>query len=59
VQPGASLSEVARRYGIAARVLFRWKQELKPPAAPLFATVQIADATAPSCAALSDEERAP
>jgi transposase-like protein len=23
VQPGASLSEVARRYGIAARVLFR------------------------------------
>jgi transposase-like protein len=28
VQPGASLSEVARRYGIAARVLFRWKQEL-------------------------------
>ena len=26
--PGASLSEVARRYGIAARVLFRWKQEL-------------------------------
>src|SRR6516162_10231555 len=29
---GASLSEVARRYGIAARVLFRWKQELKPSA---------------------------
>jgi len=28
-QPGASLSEVARRYGIAARVLFRWKQELR------------------------------
>ena len=28
LQPGASLSEVARRYGIAARVLFRWKQEL-------------------------------
>ncbi|MDB5608558.1 MAG: hypothetical protein JWP25_5458 [Bradyrhizobium sp.] len=28
VQPGASLSEVARRYGIAARVLFGWKQEL-------------------------------
>jgi hypothetical protein len=28
VQPGASLSEVARSYGIAARVLFRWKQEL-------------------------------
>jgi transposase len=28
VQPGTSLSEVARHYGIAARVLFRWKQEL-------------------------------
>ena len=28
--PGASLSAVARRYGIAARVLFRWKQELAP-----------------------------
>ena len=27
VQPGAKLSEVARRYGIAARILFRWKQE--------------------------------
>ncbi|MGY8682388.1 transposase [Bradyrhizobium sp. UFLA05-153] len=25
---GASLSEVARHYGIAARLLFRWKQEL-------------------------------
>jgi transposase len=57
-QPGASLSEVARRYGIAARVLFRWKQELKPSAAPMFITVQIADASAPSDAALGDEERA-
>jgi hypothetical protein len=58
VQPGASLSEVARRYGIAARVLFRWKQELKPSAAPMFVTVQIADAGAPSDAALSQQERA-
>ena len=56
-QPGASLSEVARRYGIAARVLFRWKQELKPTAAPMFVTVEIADV--PSGAALADEERAP
>jgi hypothetical protein len=39
-QPGANLSAVARRYGIAARVLFRWKQELTPPA---FVTVQISD----------------
>ena|SRR6266850_1188654 len=39
----ASLSEVARRYGIAARVLFRWKQELTT-AAPVFVSVQITDA---------------
>ena len=58
VQPGASLSEVARRYGIAARVLFRWKQEFKPSAASMFVTVQIADASAPSGAAPSDEEHA-
>ena len=56
-QPGASLSEVARRYGIAARVLFRWRQELKPK--PMFVTVQIADASAPCDAALSEEERVP
>ena len=30
-RPGASTSEVARRYGIAPRVLFRWKQELTEP----------------------------
>ena len=58
-QPGASLSEVARRYGIAARVLFRWKQESKPSAVPTFVTVQIADASAPFDATLSQEERAP
>jgi hypothetical protein len=56
-QPDASLSEVARRYGIAARVLFRWKQELKP--APMFVTVQIADASAPCDVRLSDQERTP
>jgi hypothetical protein len=47
VQPGASLSEVARRYGIAARVLFRWKQELTQ-VAPLFVAVDITDATPPT-----------
>jgi len=26
-EPGASMSEVARRYGIARRVLCRWRQE--------------------------------
>ena len=48
-QPGANLSAVARSYGIAARMLFRWKQELAP--APVFVAVQITDAPA--------EERAP
>jgi transposase-like protein len=45
--PVASLSEVARGYGIAARVLFRWKQELTQ-AEPLFVAVEIADATRPT-----------
>ncbi len=30
--PGASVSDVARRHGIAVRQLFRWKQELAPAA---------------------------
>jgi hypothetical protein len=36
-QPDASLAEIARRYGIARRVLCRWKQEL---ATPVFVAVQ-------------------
>src|SRR5258708_5162657 len=35
LRPDARFSEVARRYGIAERVLFRWKQELTQ-AEPLF-----------------------
>jgi transposase len=46
-RPGASLSEVARSYGIAARVLFRWKLELTQ-AAPLFVAVEITDAILPT-----------
>jgi hypothetical protein len=42
IRPGATLSEVAGRYGIATRVLFRWKQELA--ATPVFVPVQITDA---------------
>jgi Transposase len=42
-RPGASLSEVARSYGITARVLFRWKLELAQ-AAPVFVAVEITDA---------------
>jgi hypothetical protein len=37
-QSDASLAEIARRNGIARRVLCRWKQEL---AAPVFVAVQI------------------
>lgn len=39
-RPGASLSAVARSYGIAARVVFRWKQDL---AVPCFVAVRITD----------------
>ena len=43
-QPDASVSEVARRYGIDRRVLCRWRQE-QAAAAPDFVTVEIVDAT--------------
>ena len=48
-QPGVSLSQVARRYGIHRRLLFRWREELRPKperasAPPVFAPVQIMDA---------------
>jgi transposase-like protein len=44
-QPGCSVSQTARRYGIAARVLFRWKEALKPkPPKPTFAPVEVMDA---------------
>src|SRR5712691_9951837 len=55
-QPDASLAKIARRYGIARRVLCRWKQELT--AAPAFVAVQITDGDAPSAAAPAAEERA-
>ncbi len=51
-QSGASVAEVARRYGIDRRVLCRWKQEL---AAPVFVAVQITDAGAPVGTAPSAE----
>ena len=58
MQPDVRFSEVARRYGIAERVLFRWKQEITPAAATLFATVEITDANAPSDPATNDREYA-
>jgi len=47
-QPMASLSRIARRYGIARRVLCRWKQELTATTLPTFVEIEIADATGPS-----------
>ena len=41
-EPGASLSEVARRYGIARRVICRWRQELALDK-PVFVEVEIID----------------
>jgi hypothetical protein len=41
-EPGASLSEVARRYGIARRVLFRWRKALAVDK-PTFVEVEITD----------------
>jgi transposase-like protein len=46
-QLGASVAQVARRYGLAPRVLFRWKEafKLEPErAVPVFAPVQVTDA---------------
>jgi transposase-like protein len=54
-RPGASAAEVARRYGLAQRVLRRWKQELASTALA-FVTVQVNDADAPPCATPSAEE---
>ena len=46
--PSASVSSVARRYGIAPRVLFRWKQELVPSEPePVFLPVTVSDEPEP------------
>jgi transposase-like protein len=44
-QPGCSVSQTARRYGIAVRVLFRWKEALKPE--PTFAPAHVMDDLTP------------
>jgi hypothetical protein len=54
-QPGASVAEVARRYGIDRRVLCRWKQEITPPT---FVAVQITEEAVPPGAAPTIEEHA-
>ncbi len=50
-QPGASISEVARRYGLARRVLCRWRQE--QAATSVFVDVEVVDAPG------TDQEVAP
>ena len=50
-QPGASVSRVARQYGITTSLLFRWRQALgaaPAPEATTFLPVQIANAGAPA-----------
>ncbi len=54
-KPDASVSEVARRYGIAKRVLFRWRQELAA-AGPAFVAVEISDAPLGACVVAQEEE---
>jgi transposase-like protein len=47
--PGASISAVARRYGIDKPLLFRWKRELAAPAPdPVFLPVTVSDAPEPA-----------
>jgi len=53
ILPDACFAEVARRYGIAERVLFRW-QEATQAAAPMFVAVELTDG--PLDATLGNEE---
>ena len=42
--PGASVSGIARRYGIDTPLLFRWKREFAPPPPePVFLPVTVSD----------------
>jgi hypothetical protein len=52
---GVSAAQVARRYGIAQRVLRRWRQELASTT-PAFVTVEVIDANASSCATSNAQE---
>ena len=42
--PGASVSGVAKKYGIGPRLLFQWKKDLMRDPAPVFAEVALGDA---------------
>lgn len=52
-QPDASVAQIARHYGIARRVLCRWKQELAPP---VFVAVQITADERPGTALRLEEQ---
>lgn len=45
---GASVSGVAKKYGIGARLLFQWKKDLMPEPAPVFAEVKLGDVAVPA-----------
>lgn len=49
-QPGATVSGVAKKYGIGPRLLFQWKKDLmpEPQPEPVFAEVKLGDAGAPA-----------
>ena len=62
--PGASVSAVARRYGIAPRLLFRWKQELgdhrtETEKTPVFLPVTLSDAATAAGSTPSGPEPTP
>lgn len=61
--PGVSVSAVARRHGIAPRLVFRWKRELAAPqdqiaAEPVFLSVTVSDSDgAAKATSAGDESR--
>jgi transposase len=57
--PGASVSLVARRYGISKPLLFRWKRELAPPGPePTFLPLTVDDGIAASPPAMPSPQAA-
>jgi transposase len=59
--PGVSVSAVARRYGIAPRLVFRWKRELAAPqgqiaAEPVFLSVAVSGSDGAAKATSAGEE---
>ncbi|MET2829191.1 IS66-like element accessory protein TnpA [Mesorhizobium shangrilense] len=54
-----SVSSIAKKYGIAARVLFRWRKELVPPVGSTIVPVVISDAPEQSTLASCSEPTMP